>query len=67
MKTKLPFTYGEKTLELSFPDGFLAGDLIRPNPPGEILTRAGMAEKIDRHSLAPRVLVKKETDDLVLS
>jgi len=47
MKKKLPFTYGEKVLELRFPDGFLAGDLVKPNPPDEILTRAGMVKKID--------------------
>ncbi len=47
MKTKLPFTYGENIMELSFPEGFLAGGLVKTHPPEEILTMAGMNERID--------------------
>ena len=73
MKEKLPLTYGEKTLELSFPADFLAGELIKPNPPVEVLNRAGMVKKIDTALARPdgtvrlRDMVKGKRVGLVIS
>ncbi|RJO64952.1 MAG: DUF2088 domain-containing protein [Myxococcales bacterium] len=47
MPQTLEFTYGEDKLALNFPDGFLAGELVRPRPAGPPLCQKELAAKID--------------------
>ena len=45
---KITFTYGDRTLDLSFPQEFLAGELIKPKPSKLKLNKDEMAVKIDK-------------------
>ena len=70
---EISMAYGEKQLDLEFPEGFLAGELVRPRPSNEKLTRKEMIQKIDAALEAPqgalrlRELVRGKKVGLVVS
>ena len=47
MARRISLTYGEGQIDLTFPDGFLAADLIGPKPSREVLDREEMLRTID--------------------